>query len=51
MTVTTKQEKTHPRPAIRAAEVAVSEEEYDVAEDAVLEALSRIRRRIQEGDV
>ena len=36
-------EKSDPRGACVAAEVAVTEEEYEVAEDALLEALSRVR--------
>ena len=34
----------NPRGAIQAAEIAVAEEEYESAEDALLEALSRVRK-------
>lgn len=38
----------NPRGAILAAELAVVREDYDRAEDALLESLSRVRRRRQE---
>lgn len=41
-----------PRDAIRAAEVAVAEGEFDIAENALLESLSRVRQRreVDDGD-
>jgi len=38
-----------PRRYTVVAEVASSEEDWDVAENALLEALSRVRQRKQEG--
>lgn len=39
-----------PRGAIVAAEVAVENGEFDIAEEALHEALSRVRYQIQEGE-
>jgi tellurite resistance protein len=39
-----------PKGALRAAEIAVADGEFEVAEDAALEALSRIRYQQSEGD-
>lgn len=39
-----------PRAPIRAAEVAVADGEFDIAEDALLEGLSRVRQRKAEVD-